>query len=73
MSKTFTCRELGGVCDEKFSGETFMDVMEKGASHMMSDDAHRASIMDMEKCTGENKEQWVDRMRQEFDTKPEDK
>lgn len=73
MTKTFTCRELGGVCEETFSGETFMEIMQKGAPHMMSDDAHKASIMDMEKRTGETKEQWIERMQREFDAKPEDK
>lgn len=73
MIKTFTCRELGGVCDEKFSGETLMEIIQKGMPHMMSDDAHKASIMDMEKRTGENREQWMARMQQEFDAKPEDK
>ena len=73
MSKTFVCRELGGVCDEKFSGNTFMEIIQKGASHMMSDDAHKESMMDMEKRTGENKEQWMERMQREFDARPEDK
>lgn len=50
-----------------------MDIMQKGASHMMSDDAHKASIMDMEKRTGENKEQWMERMQQAFDARPKDK
>lgn len=73
MSKTFTCRELGGVCDEKFSGDTFMEVMQNGMPHMGSDDAHKASVIGMEKRTGENEERWMERMRREFDAKPDDK
>jgi hypothetical protein len=72
MSKTFTCKELGGICEEKFSGDTFVEIMQKGAQHMMSDEAHTRAMMDMEKGTGENKEQWMARMQQEFDAKPED-
>jgi hypothetical protein len=72
MTKTLTCRELGGVCDEAFSGETFEEVVQKGMPHMMSDEAHTASIMEMEQRTGESKDQWMTRMQQEFDTKPED-
>lgn len=72
MSKTFTCRELGGTCEEKFSGNTFMEIMQKGAMHMMSDEAHKESIMSMEKRTGENKQQWMGRMQCEFDAKSED-
>ena len=72
MSKTFTCRELGGVCEEKFSGNALMEIVQKGAKHMMSDEAHKTGIIDMEKRTGENKEQWMERMQREFDNKPDD-
>lgn len=72
MSKSFTCREFGGVCDEKFSGDTLMEVIQNGMPHMLSDEAHKASIMDMEKRTGENQAQWMERMQQEFDAKSED-
>ena len=72
MSKTFTCRELGGTCDEKFSGDTFMEVIQKGMLHMTSDEAHTASIMSMEARTGENKTAWMTRMQTEFDSKSED-
>lgn len=73
MAKTLTCRELGGICDEKFSGETFMDIVTKGMGHMMSDEAHKTKIMNMEAETGESKEQWMEKMQKEFDGKPEDK
>lgn len=72
MSKTFTCRELGGICEEEFSGETFPEIMDKAVKHMMSDDAHKKSIMNMEEQTGENKEQWMERIQKEFDAKPEE-
>lgn len=72
MSKTFVCKELGGICNEKFSGNTPMEIFEKAMPHMMSDEAHRSSIMDMEKRTGENQAQWMERMQKEFDAKPED-
>lgn len=70
--KTFTCTELGGVCDEKFAGDTLMEVIGKGMPHMMSDEVHKESIMGMEQRTGENKEQWMVRMQKEFDAKSED-
>lgn len=72
MTKTFTCRELGGVCEEKFSGETFMEIVQKAMPHMMSDEMHKASIMDMEKRTGENQAQWIERMQGEFSARSED-
>lgn len=72
MSKTFTCKELGGVCDEKFSGDSLMEIVQKAMPHMMFDEAHKESIVDMEKRTGENQEQWMGRMQKEFDAKAED-
>ena len=72
MSKTFTCAELGGACDEKFSGSALTEIVRKAMPHMMSDDAHKTSVMDMEKRTGENQGQWMERMQKEFDTKPEE-
>lgn len=71
MSKTFTCRELGGTCDEAFVGGSLMDIVQKAMPHMMLDEAHKVAIVSMEKRTGENKEQWFARMQQEFNVKPE--
>ena len=72
MTKTFTCKELGGICDEKISGSTFPEIIEKGMKHIMSDEAHKAKIMGMPKST-ETKEQWFERMQKEFDARKEDK
>ena len=73
MTKTFTCRELGGVCDEKISGGTFMEIINKGMGHMQSDDAHKAKMASMSNTTGETQEAWFARMQKEFDARPEDK
>jgi hypothetical protein len=73
MSKTFTCRELGGICDEKFSGESFGDIVKKGMEHMAIDNAHMNYIAEMAERTGEDQDQWFDRMQKEFDARPEDK
>ncbi len=72
MSKTITCKELGGVCDQTFTGNTLEEVMKSGIPHMMSDDAHQKSIMEMEERTGESQDQWMERMQREFDQKSED-
>jgi len=40
---------------------------------MMSDEAHKANIMDMEKRSGENQDQWMARMQKEFEAREEDK
>ena len=69
MTKIFTCRDLGGICDEKFSGDSFAEIMQKGVEHIMSDEAHKKKIMNMENSTGESKEQWMERMQKEFDSR----
>lgn len=70
--KTVTCRELGGTCDQAFSGASVEEIMQQAGPHMMGDEAHKASIMGMEERTGENRAQWMSRMQAEFDAKPED-
>ena len=74
MSKTLTCRELGGVCDEKISGDTLMDVAQKGMQHMQSanDDAHKELIAGFANHPEEDKKKWFEKMQPVFDAKPED-
>ena len=71
MSKTFSCQELGGVCEEKFSGDSLSDIMQKAMPHMMSDDAHKTHMMTLAETLGENKEAWMGRMQKEFDERAE--
>lgn len=66
MTKTFTCRELGGICEEKFSGNTLGEIMSKGTEHMKSDSAHMDQIAVLAMTTGETQEQWMQRMEKEF-------
>jgi hypothetical protein len=72
MTKTLTCRELGGLCDQAFSADTLMGVMQQAMPHMQSDDAHKAQIGNLSKTTGETREVWMARMQREFDAKPND-
>lgn len=67
--KTFTCKELGGICDETFSGETLEEIINKGAAHMMADKAHKEKIMNLSGDTGETREVWYARMQKEFDAR----
>ncbi len=71
--KTFRCKELGGICDQKFCGATLMEIVVQAMPHMMFDEAHKANVMGMEKRTGENQDQWMVRMQKEFDARAEDK
>ena len=72
MCKSFTCRELMGICDERFSGDTFMEILQKGMEHMGSDDPHKEHIAGLSGHTQEDQKQWFERMQIEFDAKPDD-
>jgi hypothetical protein len=62
-----------GICDERFSGDTFMEVAQKGMQHMQSDDAHKEHMASYAYNTEEDRKQWFERMQLVFDAKPEDK
>ena len=72
MTKTFTCRELGGVCDKAFSGDSVMSIMQQAMPHMQSDDAHKEHIAKLSESSGESREAWMERIQGEFDAKPQD-
>ena len=70
MSKPFTCRELMGICDEIFYGDTLMEIVQKSMEHMGSDDAHKDHIAGL--AGGTRRPQWFERMQKKFDAKPDD-
>lgn len=73
MSKSFTCRELMGICDERFSGDTFMEVAQKGMQHMQSDEAHKEHMANLAKeHTQEDQKKWFEEMHRVFDARVED-
>ena len=74
MSKSFTCRELIGICDQSFSGNTFIDIAQKGMEHMQSDTAHQAHMTRLREHgqTSETREEWFERMQKEFEARAED-
>lgn len=72
MTKTFTCRELGGICDTPMTGGSLQEIMQHGGQHMMSDEAHKARMMNLSNDTGETREQWMTRMQAEFEARQED-
>ncbi len=69
MAKIFTCKELGGVCEMEFSGESLMEIITHAMPHMMIDDEHKDSILTLESRTGENQKQWFSRLQNEFESK----
>jgi predicted small metal-binding protein len=73
MSKTFTCKELGGICDKKFSGKSLKEIMDKGMKHMSGDQAHMEHIAVLAMTGTETKDEWQARMQKAFKAKSEDK
>ncbi|MDZ4690264.1 DUF1059 domain-containing protein [Terricaulis sp.] len=72
MSKTFSCRELGGVCGQAFSGDSVMEIMQQAMPHMQSDDVHKDHIAKFAETSGESRDAWMARVQREFDAKPQD-
>ena len=69
--KKFTCKEMGGVCDEVFEGKTYKEVGEKGGAHIMSstDEAHKPLRERMVKSSEDDKNKWWDWLKGEWDKK----
>ena len=69
--KKFTCKEMGGPCDEVFEGETSKEVGEKGGQHIMSstDEAHKTMREQVASSSEEDKKKWWDWFSGEWDKK----
>lgn len=69
--KTFTCREMGGPCDEEFEGETMHDVAGMGGKHIMSstDEAHAPMRDIMANSKKEDQEKWFEWFKGLWDAK----
>ena len=69
--KKFTCKEMGGVCDEVFWGETYKEVGKKGGAHIMgsTDKAHKPLRERMAKSSDKDKNKWWDWFKGEWDKK----
>ncbi len=69
--KKFTCREMGGSCDESFEGETAKEVGDKGGQHIMSstDESHKDVREKMAQSSEEDVKKWWDWFAVEWDKK----
>lgn len=69
--KKFTCKEIGGVCDEAFEGATYREVGERGGAHIMSttDEAHAKLRAQLAGASEAEKDQWWDWFKGEWDKK----
>ena len=73
--KTMTCKQLGGVCDEKFTAETFEEIAEMSKRHGMEmfqkgDKAHLEAMEKMKELMSDPgaMESWMEEKRKEFDS-----
>jgi len=71
--KKFTCKEMGGSCEESFEGETFKEVGEKGGMHIMNstDEDHGEIRKEMANSSEEDVKKWWDWFSMEWDKKDE--
>ena len=58
--KRFTCKDLGGACDEIFLGATADEIVQKGSQHIMAstDEAHEPVRERMAKNSAEDSRKW---------------
>ncbi len=72
--KTMTCRQLGGACDEEFTGNSFEEIAKQSQAHgremVMKGDQDHVDAMDamqelMQKPEALN--QWYEDRRQEYE------
>jgi hypothetical protein len=78
--RTMICKQLGGICDEKFSAETFEEMAELSKRHGMEmfekgDEEHLKVMEEMKGLMNKPEEmrKWMENKRKEFDALPEDK
>lgn len=69
--KKFTCREMGGPCDEAFEGVTMYDVAGLGGKHIMSstDEAHKPMRNMMANSSKEDQAKWFEWFKGLWDAK----
>jgi len=77
--KTMTCKQLGGACDQKFSGNSFDEIAMMVSKHarelvQQGDQAHISAMNEMRASmtSQEAINAWMDDKRKAFDAAPND-
>lgn len=80
MTKTMTCKQLGGACDKEFHAETFEDMAEMSKNHGMEmygkgDEEHIKVMKEMRVLMSDPQamKEWMESKKKEFDALPDDK
>ncbi len=75
--KSMTCKELGGACDQIFSGYTFDEIAELSKKHgvemfQKQDVDHLKAMENMQSLMKDQEamQQWFDEKRKAFDALP---
>jgi hypothetical protein len=67
--KTMTCKELGGVCEQKLSAETWDEMVHAMTKHVVEE--HPDVAKAMEKMHKEDPKKWVRETKPKWDATPE--
>lgn len=77
--KTMTCKQMGGACEEKFSAETFAEMVELSKKHGMEmfqkgDEAHLQVMAELKELMQKPGaiEEYIAKKKQAFDDHPDD-
>lgn len=67
--KTLTCKELGGICDQKLSANSWDEMVQKMTKHVMAN--HPDVAKQLEKMHNEDPQKWGREMKPKFDNAQE--
>lgn len=76
--KKMTCKQLGGVCDKEFTGNSFEEIAEQSKKHGMEmmqagDQSHAEAMQEMRKVMNspEAMRDWMEDKRKAFASLPD--
>ena len=74
--KKLTCRDFGGPCDEKITGNSFDEIGNNCKTHVMKkmnngDEAHRAAAGKMKDATPKQQKAWMAEFERKYKEAPE--
>jgi predicted small metal-binding protein len=67
--KTMTCKELGGICAQKLSAETWEEMVRAMTKHVI--ETHPDVAKQMEKMHNEDPKKWGKEMKPKWDAAPQ--
>jgi predicted small metal-binding protein len=67
--KTMTCKQLGGICDQKLSAESWDGMVKAMTQHVI--DKHPDVAKKMEQMHNEDPKKWSSEMKPKWEAAPE--